>query len=192
MKLFRRSLLAALALAATACNVAPEDAAAWEAEALASQTREATTALYNHCPGSIPAAPTPPQQGPTPLSAIPFGRALYPATAGLRSAYTVIVTDPSDSNLFHAFGFDVVTQRLHFYVTGEKRQGDLRRLNQQIANDIEVIEQTSGYDPGFTWGSSGQVGGPLIPKPVIHEGAWKVAFNNHYQLNDSLMPSRFP
>ncbi|NMO16511.1 hypothetical protein HPC49_04070 [Pyxidicoccus fallax] len=192
MKALVRSLLFVSALSSAACNVTPEEAAAMEAEALATQEQAATTNIYNYCPNTIPGPPALPTTAPVPLSSLPTTRPLYPPNAGLMSAYTVIVADPSDTNRFIAFGFDVVGHRTQFYVSGDLRTGELRRLNVQIANDIEVIEQTSGYDPGFSWGSSSQVGGPIIPRPTVHEGAWKTAFNNRYQLNEIMMRPTTP
>ncbi|MCP3136196.1 RodZ family helix-turn-helix domain-containing protein [Pyxidicoccus xibeiensis] len=189
MKLLRHALLVAFTLSTTACNVEPELAGS-ESGALDVQSQAATTSppLYNYCPSSIPAAPPAQPNGPTPLSSIPAGTPLYAFATNLRSAYTVVVTDPADRNQFQAFGFDVVSRTLKFHVSGLKSRGELRRLNQQIAVDIEALEQSSGIDMGFTWGSSGQVGGPLIPRPGgVHEGAWKVAFNNHFQLDEYLV-----
>ncbi|MFP2911089.1 hypothetical protein ACLESD_39865 [Pyxidicoccus sp. 3LFB2] len=184
MKSLRFSLLAALALSATACNVDP-DLAQLESGALDDQSQAATTVpppLPNYCPSSIPGAPALPTRIPTPLSA--YGTApLYPTGAGLRSAYTVIVTDAADpSGSWLAFGFDVKTQRQVFYVSGSNTR-ELRLLFNKLAIDIENLEQDSGTDSGFSWGMSGQVGGPILPQPGVHEGAWTVAYNNAYQMH---------
>jgi hypothetical protein len=189
MKPFRSALLLAFALSTSACGIDSEsEFAATESDALDTQAQAATTpSLPNSCPGNIPCAPAGRPTAPTPISSIPEGRALYRPVTSLRSAYTVVVTDPRDSDAFLAFGFDVRSRSLQFYVSGSKSRGDLRRLNAQIAKDIEVIEQSTGFDPGFDWGSSGQVGGPLIPRPGVYEDAWEVAFKNHDQLNRRLV-----
>ena len=194
MTSLRSALLLAFALSTSACGIDSEsEFAATEPDALDTQAQAATTpTLPNSCPGSIPCAPAGLPAAPTPISSIPEGTAFYRPVTSLLSAYTVVVTDPKDSNAFLAFGFDVRSQRLKFYVSGYKSRGDLRRLNAQIANDIEVIEQSTGMDLGFDWGSSGQVGGPLIPRPGVYEDAWKVAFNNHDQLGRHLVKPRIP
>ncbi|MFP2932211.1 hypothetical protein ACLESO_45040 [Pyxidicoccus sp. 3LG] len=189
MKLFRHALLLAFTLSTTACNVDPEFAEL-ESGSLDTVSQEAVVipTLPNTCPSAIVLPPLGLPTAPTPLSSIASGTPFYTASTSLRSAYTVVVTDPADSNSFVAFGFDVASRSLKFYVSGLKSRGELRRLNLQIANDIEVIEQSAGVDLGFTWGSSGQVGGPLIPRPGVYEGAWKVAVNNYYQMNEYLVP----
>lgn len=195
MKSLRHALLVVCALSTAACGVdsasAPDGADAPDTQVQAAASTQPP--LPNSCLSSIPALPTGLPTAPTPMSQLPQGRALYLPGTHLLSAYTVVVTDPNDSNAFYAFGFDVRAQRGVFWLSGYKSRGDLRRLNAQLANDIEVIEQSSVVDLGFTWGSSGQVGGPLIPRPGIAEGAWKVAFNNHYQLDSTLVaPQRAP
>ena len=194
MKPIRSALLLAFALSTAACGV-DSSMESTEPAGLDTQAQAASTLpppLPNSCLSSIPAAPTGVPTAPTPISSLGLGRPFYPLSTNLLSAYTVIVTDPNDSNSFYAFGFDVRSQRLQFWVSGYKSRGELRRLNAQIAEDIEALEQSTGIDLGFTWGSSGQVGGPLIPRPGIYEGAWRVAFNNWYQLDEYLIAPRTP
>jgi len=193
MTSLRSALLLAFALSTSACGIDSEFAAT-EPDALDTQAQAATTtpSLPNSCLSSIPSAPAGLPAAPTPISSIPEGRAFYRPVTSLLSAYTVVVTDPKDSNAFLAFGFDVRSRHLKFYVSGSKSRGDLRRLKAQIAKDIEVIEQSTGMDLGFDWGSSGQVGGPLIPRPGVYEDAWKVAFNNHHQLGRHLVAPQIP
>jgi hypothetical protein len=180
MKTLFRSLLVVSALSAAACGVESELA---QAEALASQAQEAVTELPNSCPSSIPAPPGAlPTTGPTPLSQY-SQRPLYPTGAGLRSAHTVIVTDPANpAGSWLAFGFDVRSARLVFYVSGQNSR-ELRLLLNKLTVDLDMLEQDAGTDKGFTWGMSGQVGGPILPQPGIYEGAWRVAWNNAYQMD---------
>lgn len=194
MKSLRSALLLAFALSTAACGV-DSSLESTEPASLESQPQSAIVVplLSNYCPGSIPAAPSGMPTAPTPISSLGLGRPFYPLSTSLLSAYTVIVTDPNDSNSFYAFGFDVRSQRVVFWVSGYKSRGELRRLNAQIADDIEALEQGTGIDLGFSWGSSGQIGGPLIPRPGVYEGAWRVAYNNWYQLDDYLVsPPRTP
>ncbi|WP_164017744.1 hypothetical protein [Pyxidicoccus trucidator] len=184
MKSLRFSLLAAFALSATACNVDP-DLAQMESAEMDAQSQAATTTppppIPNYCPSSIPAAPGSSTSRPTPLSSYDTSP-LYPTGAGLRSAYTVIVTDPaSPSGSWLAFGFDVKAQRQVFYVSGQNAR-ELRLLLIKLATDLDNLEQDTGTDSSFSWGMSGQVGGPILPQPGVHEGAWKVAWNNTYQM----------
>ncbi len=196
MKSFRSALLLAFALSTSACGIdaadaAPESASdAYDAQAQAASTMPPP--LPNYCPSTIPALPAGMPTAPTPISQLGVGRPLYPLATNLLSAYTVIVTDPNNSNAFYAFGFDVRSQRVVFWLSGYKSRRELLRLNTQIAEDIEALEQSTGIDLGFTWGSSGQVGGPLIPRPGVAEGAWKVAVNNFYQLDDYLVAPSIP
>jgi hypothetical protein len=191
MKSLRSALLLAFALSTSACGIDAAEAAP-ESESLDVQTQAVDTLVPNSCPATIPALPLNLPTAPTPISQIPQGRALYPVSTRLHSAYTVVVTDPNDANAFYAFGFDVRAQRVVFWLSGLKNQRELYRLNTQIAADLELIEQSSVMDLGFTWGSSGQVGGPLIPRPGVAEGAWKVAVNNFYQLEDILVKPGTP
>lgn len=182
MKSFRRSLLVALALSASACNMDPDfDTLESGQPASQAQAQSSTEPLPNSCPSSIPPPPAQLPTAPTPLSRIPLGTPLYPTGPGTRSAHTVIVTDPADpKGAFLAFGFDVRANRLQFYVSGQNGR-ELRRMLTQLAVDIDNLEQDQGTDTGFTWGMSGQVGGPIIPQPGVYEGSWKTAFNNAYQ-----------
>jgi hypothetical protein len=195
MKSIRSALLLAFALSTAACGVdaSMESTASAGLDTMSQAATTAPPPLPNSCLSSIPAAPSAAPTAPTPISQLGLGRPFYPLSTNLLSAYTVVVTDPNDSNSFYAFGFDVRSQRTVFWVSGYKSRGELRRLNAQIADDIEALEQSSGIDLGFTWGSSGQIGGPLIPRPGVHEGAWRVAFNNWYQLDEYLVaPQRTP
>ncbi|WP_141329294.1 hypothetical protein [Myxococcus sp. AB025B] len=196
MKTLRSALLCLVTLSTfAACGVDSIDQASPETlESLGSVSQQAVLPpppIPNYCPGTtIPGTPWVIPTAPTALSSIPNGTPMYPNSASLLSAYTVIVTDPNNANAFYAFGFDVRAQRLIFWVSGAKTE--LRRLNSQLATDITVLETSSGIDLGFTWGSSGQVGGPLIPRPGVAEGAWKVAFNNWAQLDNYLISPPAP
>ncbi|MFP2911088.1 hypothetical protein ACLESD_39860 [Pyxidicoccus sp. 3LFB2] len=119
------------------------------------------------CAGSLSTAPAGVAPEPTPIASLAPSGALYPATSQLLSAYTFVVTDPADTDAFLAFGFDLRSQCLVFYVSGKKSRGDLDLLNARIAEDLRVIAQDPGTDPDFASLSSGQVGGPLIPRPGV-------------------------
>ncbi|QSQ20660.1 hypothetical protein JY651_36315 [Pyxidicoccus parkwayensis] len=186
MKSIRFSLLAAFALFAAACNVDPElaDMESGESRTMEAQSRMVLppAPISNYCPSSIPGPPAGLPTAPTPITNYTT-TALYPTGSNLRSAFTVIVTDPANpSGSWLAFGFDVKAQRNVFYVSGQNTR-ELRLLLNKIATDIDNLEQDSGTDTGFTWGMTGQIGGPILPQPGVHEGAWRVAWNNAYQMN---------
>lgn len=189
MKSIRFSLLAAFALSAAACNVDPDFAEA-ESGALESQSQEMIIVsgpptpiptMPNYCPSAIFVPPgTLPTTGPTPITAYTT-TALYPTGTGLRSAHTVIFTDPANpSGSWLAIGFDVKGYRRVFYVSGQNAR-ELRLLLNKLIVDIDNLEQDTGTGSDFSWGMSGQVGGPILPQPGIHDGAWTVAWNNAYQ-----------
>jgi hypothetical protein len=119
-------------------------------------------ALSNPCPGALSAG-----SDAVPISSLSPGRALYPASSQLLSAYTFVVTDLGNAESFEAFGFDLRSQCLMFHVSGDKRRGELDLLHARIAEDLRVIEQRPDTDSGFVSQSSGQIGGPLIPRPGI-------------------------
>ncbi|MCP3100991.1 hypothetical protein LZ198_19130 [Myxococcus sp. K15C18031901] len=195
MKNLRSALLFAVSLSTAACAVDPVDMATPEAlEALGTTSQRAIVVpppISNYCPGVIPGTPWNIPTAPTPLSSIPAGTPLYPAASNPLSAYTVVVTDPNNSGGFWAFGFDVRAHRLQFWVSGALTE--IRRFNSQLATDITLLEVSTGTDLGFSWGTSGQVGGPLIPRPGVAEGAWRVAYDNYYQLDAYLVsPTEVP
>ncbi|MCE9669138.1 hypothetical protein LY474_15100 [Myxococcus stipitatus] len=198
MKNLRSALLFAVSLSAAACTVDPIDMASPEAlEAMAGSSEQSMiivtqpAPISNFCPGIIPGTPFNIPTAPTPLSSIPTGTPFYAASTNPLSAYTVVVTDPNNSGNFWAFGFDVRAHRLQFWVSGTNTE--IRRFNAQLATDITLLELSTGTDLGFSWGSSGQVGGPLIPRPGVAEGAWRVAYNNYYKLDEYLIsPTELP
>ena len=175
MTFFRRSMLAAFALSASACNVDP-DLAAQESGLDMGVVEQATSEpLPVTCPSTVPAAPPRPS-APTELSRIPLGTPMFPTGAGVRSAYTLIVADPANpATGFHAYGFDVRANRLRFWVSGQNAR-ELRRLMSQVVVDIDNLELDSGTDPGISWSMSGQIGGPIVPQPGVYEECWKHAF----------------
>lgn len=189
MKNLRSALLCILSLSTAACGGDLSDVSASEDLSSQGSTEQralpAPPPLSNYCPGLIPGTPYAIPTAPTPLSSIPSGTPLYPHSPNLLSAHTVIVTDPTNSGAFYAFGFDVRAHRIIFWVSGTN--AEIRRFNTQLATDITVMETSTGVDMGFTWGTSGQIGGPLIPLPGVHDGAWKVAYNNWYQLDAYLV-----
>jgi hypothetical protein len=185
MKSIRFSLLAAFALSAAACNVDPDFAEA-ESGALDTQSQASVTTppapISNYCPSAIIGAPGTLPTAPTPITSYATAP-LYAVGTGLRSAHTVIFTDPANpSGRWLALGFDVKGYRQVFYVSGHNAR-ELRLLLNKLVTDIDNLEQDTGTGSEFSWGMSGQVGGPILPQPGIHEGAWKVAWNNAYQTN---------
>ncbi|WP_163997813.1 hypothetical protein [Pyxidicoccus caerfyrddinensis] len=195
MKSIRFSLLAAFALSAAACNVDPDFAEAESGEldslAQASIVSGPPTPISNYCPSAIVAAPGTLPTAPTPISAYATAP-LYPMGTGLRSAHTVIFTDPANpSGSWQAIGFDVKGYRQVFYVSGQNSR-ELRLLLNKIATDIDNLEQDSGTGNEFSWGMSGQIGGPILPQPGIHDGAWKVAWTNAYKTNEFISVSPSP
>jgi hypothetical protein len=184
MKTIRCSLLAAVSLFAAACNVDPDFAEAESGE-LDSQSQASVlppATMPNYCPSAIFVPPGVLPSSPTPITAYTT-TALYPRGTGLRSAHTVIFTDPANpSGSWLAIGFDVKGYRQVFYVSGQNAR-ELRLLLNKLVVDIDNLEQDTGTDSEFSWGMSGQIGGPILPQPGIHDGAWKVAWNNAYQTN---------
>ncbi|MCY1017333.1 hypothetical protein [Pyxidicoccus sp. MSG2] len=191
MKTIRFSLLAAFALSAAACNVDPDFAEA-ESGALDSQSQEMIIisgpptpppTIPNYCPSAIIVPPGTLPSIPTPITSYTT-TALYPTGTGLRSAHTVIFTDPANpSGSWLAIGFDVRGYRQVFYVSGQNAR-ELRLLLSKLITDIENLEQDTGTDSEFSWGMSGQVGGPILPQPGIHDNAWKVAWTNAYKVHE--------
>lgn len=111
---------------------------------------------------------------PTSLTNYRWGTPLFPST--VKSAYVVVVQHPTDSARFVAWGFDLVTGRTHFFVSGNTRS-ELPQAITQINQDISIPTQ---FDNQFTFVIAQQVGKKGPGQPPQPGNDW-TAFNAYGQ-----------
>jgi hypothetical protein len=145
-------------------------------EALA-QTQTSSMVAPPQC---VP-APVPDMPPEVPLVDISTSTTWGPFFRGTeRSAHVVVLERPGDSLRFEAFGYDVVSRRMVFHVTGYKR--DYARFSYQLGVDLTELARVNAGRPDFTVSSAGQIGRPPkeppAPGPVLAWHAWGKAFRH--------------